>query len=198
MGDELTFPRDMCRALTGAWSRTPGSYLAGRAALDEPDHLAAQMETKWGCGRLRLLVSTELRERFDRQRLKLNEALWRGTLQDVLREAPRMATAWRVLDKAAEQAGAKPLDLRVMEAVLANGSIAVIVPDNMQAHLVAHENRRCQIYTLEEIARLLDGYPGLARIKETFPGATVTAVRRSVDDPLDTLPTELLDEDIPF
>jgi hypothetical protein len=68
----------------------------------------------------------------------------------------------------------------------------------MQAHLVAHENRRCQIYTLEEIARLLDGYPGLARIKEIFPGATVTAVRRSVDDPLDTLPTELLDEDIPF
>ena len=85
-----------------------------------------------------------------------------------------------------------------MEVVLANGSIAVIVPDNMQAHLVAHDNRRCQIYTLEEIARLLDGYPGLARIKEAFPGAIVTAVRRSVDDPLDTLPTDLPDDDIPF
>ena len=151
-----------------------------------------------GCGRLRLLVSTELRERFDRQRLKLNVARWRGTLEDVLREAPRMATAWRALDKAAEQAGAKPLDPQVREVVLANGSIAVIVPDNATAHLVVSNDRGCQVYTLEEIARLLDGYPGLAKIKRHFPGAIVTAVRRSIDDPLETLPTEPPDEDIPF
>lgn len=186
-------------AVTGPWARSHGTYVAGRAALDEPDALAAAMETKWGCGRLRLLVGTELREKFDRQRLKFNQAIWHGDLVELQREAGRMATAWRALDRAAEAAGAERLDPQVMECVLANGSVAVIVPDNQHAHLVRANDRRCVVYTLEEIARLLDGYPGLAAVKQTFPGSTVTAVRRSVDDPLESLPSgALADDEIPF
>ena len=41
------------------------------------------MEDKWGNGRLRLLVSTELREKFDRQRYLLNMAVTNGALADV-------------------------------------------------------------------------------------------------------------------
>src|SRR4051794_31668411 len=80
-------------AVTGPWSHSNGTYLAGRAALDPADYLAGQMETKWGCGRLRLLVDNSLRERFDRQRLKLNHAIWHGALPDVQREAQRMVAA---------------------------------------------------------------------------------------------------------
>jgi len=51
-----------------SWARTNGTYLAGRAYIDGADETACEMETKWGADRLRLLVSTELREKFDRQR----------------------------------------------------------------------------------------------------------------------------------
>jgi hypothetical protein len=181
------------------WAQSHGMYLAGRSELDAADKLAADMETKWGCGRLRLLVSAELREKFDRQRLKLNHALWHGTLDDVKREAPRMCAAWRALDRAATEAGAEPLDPRVIECTLTDGSVAVIVPDNDAAHLVRANDRRCVVYTAEEIARLLDGYPDLAKIKDAFPGSTVERVKRSIDDPLDSLPTgELANDEIPF
>ncbi len=63
-----------------AWQRSHGTHIAGRAYLDEADLTASEMEGKWGCGRLRLLVSPELREKFDRQRYLLNQAVWHGEL----------------------------------------------------------------------------------------------------------------------
>jgi hypothetical protein len=180
------------------WAQSHGTYLAGRAAIDEADHLAAEMETKWGCGRLRLLVSTELREKFDRQRLKFNEAIWRGSLDDVRREAPRMANGWRALDRAAEQAGQTFAGQGVVECVLAGGTVAVIAA-NGQA--IQADGRKAVVYTAEEIARLLDAYPAIAKAKEHFPGATVERIRRTVSDPLESLPMGehgLADEEIPF
>ena len=50
------------------WMQTPGTYIAGRAELDEADKLEVELELKWGRDRLRLLVPVELREKFDRQR----------------------------------------------------------------------------------------------------------------------------------
>jgi hypothetical protein len=180
--------------VTGPWSNSNGTYLAGRAALDPVDHLAGQMETKWGCGRLRLLVDNDLRERFDRQRLKLNHAVWHGDLPTLQHEAGRMLSAYRRLDQDATDNGSIAIDrlpYPYLDTVLADGSVAVIVPSNIEAHEILHQDRRCHVYTLDEIARLIDGYPELARIKHTFPGATVTHVRRSVPDPMDgTLPIE--------
>jgi hypothetical protein len=50
---------------------------------------------------------------------------------------------------------------------------------------VVAEGRQVAVYTLEEVARVLAAYPDIAKAKLTFPGATITAVRRQVDDPLD-------------
>jgi len=180
--------------VTGPWSNSNGTYLAGRAALDPVDAVAGRMETHWGCGRLRLLVDNDLRERFDRQRLKLNHAIWHGDLPTLQREAARMLKAYDRLHAEAlilHQTPIAKLDYPCLETVLADGSVAVIVPDNIAAHEIIHQDRRCHVYTLEEIARLIDGYPELARVKHTFPGVVVTAVRRSVPDPMDgTLPIE--------
>jgi len=134
-----------------------------------------------------LLVSPELREKFDRQRYLLNRAIWHGGLDDVKREAARMCAAWRAVDAAAEAVGAQRLDPQVMEVVLASGRVAAIVPDNDHARAVIREDRRMDVYTLEEIARLLNGFPELAKAKESFPGAEVVAVRRSIGDPLDAI-----------
>ena len=176
-------PRTMM-ATEHSWARSPGTYIAGRAYLDGADETAAEMEAKWGCDRLRLLVSPELREKFDRQRYLLNQAIWHGELEAVRRESNRMVAAWLALDRAAEAAGASKLNPVVWEVPLADGSVAAIVPDDAHAHHVVAEGRAVSVFTLEEIGRLLSNYPDIARSKMMFPGATITAVRRSVDDPL--------------
>ena len=63
------------------WASTPGTYIAGQANIDGADKVAVEMEKKWGCDRLRLLVSTEMREKFDRQRYLFNSAVWHGDLR---------------------------------------------------------------------------------------------------------------------
>jgi hypothetical protein len=80
--------------------------------------------------------------------------------------------------------GASPMSPLVWEVPLADGSVAAIVQDDAHAHAVVAEGRKVSVFTLEEIARLLSAYPDIAQTKLTFPGATITAVRRSVDDPL--------------
>jgi hypothetical protein len=170
-----------------SWARANGTWIAGRAHLDAADITAAAMEARWGAGRLRLLVGPELREKFDRQRYRLNQAVWHGELEDVRRESARMVRAWTALDAAAAAAGAPRLDPLVWEVAVGAGEdaqVAAIVPDDQHAHAVIAAGRSVAVYTLDEIGRLLAAMPGVAKTKKIFPGATVTAVRRSIDDPL--------------
>lgn len=182
-GDSIATPSVEARA----WAKAHGTYIAGRAYIDEADKWAADMETKWGCGRLRLLVQPELREKFDRQRYLLNRAIWHGQLEDVRRESARMVNAWRAADAAAEQSGADKLNPQIMEVVLDSGVVAAIVPDLHHAQFIKREDRRMDVYTLDEIGRLLSAFPALAKIKESWPGAEVTRCKRSIDDPLDSI-----------
>lgn len=182
------------------WAKSHGMYIAGRALIDEADKTAIECEQRWGAGRLRLLVDVEWREKFDRQRYLFNQAIWHGDLEAVKRESARMVSAWRKLDSLATQAGHGRLDPTVWEVCLSDGSVAAIVQDASAAHHVVANDRRVQVYTLEEIGRLLDGYPAIAKVKATFPGATVTAIRQRISDPLDTIEDSkaLLDDEIPY
>ena len=170
-----------------SWSRTHGSWIAGRACIDEADLTAVQMESRWGAGRLRLLVPPEMREKFDRQRYLLNAAIWHGDLDAVRREAKRMVTAWLALDKAATAAGKAPISPLFWEVALADGTVAAIVPSDDHARAVVAEGRAVVVYTLDEIARFLSAYPDVAKTKLTFPGAEVTKISKSISDPLDTI-----------
>jgi hypothetical protein len=172
---------------THSWAASHGTYLSGRAYIDGADETACQLEAKWGVDRLRLLVGPELREKFDRQRLLLNKAIWHGDLEEVRREAGRMVKAWLALDAAATAAGKQPLAKEVWEIALEDGTAVAIVPDNARAALVNAEGRQLAVYTLEEIARFLSVYSDVAKAKYVFPGATVTAIKRSVEDPLDSV-----------
>jgi hypothetical protein len=176
-------PRAMM-ATDKSWARTPGTYIAGRAYIDGADETAVEMEAKWGCDRLRLLVDASLREKFDRQRYLLNQAIWHGELEEVRRESGRMVMAWQALDRAATAAGKSCLSPEVWEVPLEDGTVAAIVPDAAAAHAVVGEGRAVSVFTLEEIGRLLSNYPDIAKAKLTFPGATITRVSRSVEDSL--------------
>ena len=166
------------------WMATPGMYIAGRAALDEADALEVELELKWGRDRLRLLVSTELREKFDRQRYLTSHARWKGDLEDVRREAQRMVKAWKALDKAAEESGAQVLDPAIWEVCLDDGTVASIVREPHLANRILAEGRRINVYTLEEISHMISAFPQIAAVKEHFPGATVTRTKTLVQDPL--------------
>lgn len=170
-----------------AWDQSHGTYISGRSYLDGVDAIAVRMERKWGCDRLRLLVSRELRERFDRQRYKLSAAIHGGELIEVQREAERMVVAWSALNKAAEDAGAQPISPQVWEVALPDGSVAAIVQDTAEAHAVVAEGRQLAVYGLDEIGRMLATYPGVLKAKRIWPGATVTRVEKTIGDPLDAI-----------
>ena len=199
-GDKTQFGLPAAHFAPPPWQAMVGTYIAGQSEVDELDLVAIDMERKWGNGRLRLLVDTVLREKFDRQRYLINQALWHGELQDVIREARRMIAAWRALDRAAEAAGRPQLDTEVWEVTLASGAVAAIVRDAQQASKVAAENRSVRVYTLDEIAHLLQGFPALAAAKEAFPGASVEQVRNYIRDPLDAVPDSRapIDDPLPW
>jgi hypothetical protein len=176
-------------AETPRWDGAHGTYLTGRAYLDGAEALQIEMEKKWGADRLRLLVTPELREKFDRQRYLFRLAAEKGSLEDVRRESARMITALKALDGAATAASKGPLDAEVMEIALPDGTVLAIVGDNDDARrpLNRRNGRRMVIYTLDEIAVLVQAAPALFRAKEILPGATVMKIRRHVTDPLDNI-----------
>jgi len=180
-----------------------GTYIAGQAHIDTTDQVAAEMEAKWGCGRLRLLVTAELAEKFDRQRYLWNQAIWHGDLEAVRTQSTRMIAAWRKLDQVAAAAGQQPLSPKVWEMTLADGTVMALVQNNTDAHAVVAQGRQVAVYSLDEIARMLEDYRRVTEAKLTWPGATVTAIRRPGSDPLDAVMDtergldELMDDDMP-
>jgi hypothetical protein len=172
------------------WHRTPGMYMAGQAEVDDVDLVAVEMEQKWGADRLRLLVDKELREKFDRQRYKFNQAVWHGTLEDVRQEARRMVKAWQALDAKATQAGKAQASSEVWEVPMRNGAVVALVRDWRDAEAVRgqFEGRAVRVYTLDEIANLIENLPQLVKAKEVFPGAMVTRVGPPHRDPLLEIP----------
>jgi hypothetical protein len=183
-----------------AWQLNPGTFIAGQEEVDDLDLVAIDMERKWGCDRLRTLVPKELREKFDRQRYLVNQALWHGDLEAVKRETRRMISAWKALDRAAEAAGATTLSSEVWECVGKQGEVYALVKGGNEARAVTASGRFVKVYTLDEIANLLDGFPELSKAKDVFPGAMVYKVRTRVTDPLDGLPDskEPLNDPLPF
>jgi hypothetical protein len=164
---------------------THQAYFAGA------DEAARQAEAKWGIDRLPLLVDAELRAKFERQRVRFREALeaaWsadpvtRDHLERVASASGAMERAWQALDRAAEEAGHRPVIANVWEVALADGTIAAFVQSNAEAGKVVAEGRYLRVFTLAEVGNVLDALPELVnRAKETFPGATIQPRRTPSD-----------------
>lgn len=163
-----------------------------QAVADGVDEVAVAMERKWGVDRLRRLVSDDLRERFDRQARKWNEALFNYNLPEIEKHGTAMRKGWQMLDRVAEQSGAKALDPHVWEAVSPSGKVIALVPDEAHARAAAETSngRWVEVWTIQEIARLIEQEPWsvVGKVKEAFPGAIVTDFRQK----------ELFDDEIPF
>jgi hypothetical protein len=115
-----------------------------------------------------------------------------------------MANAWRALDAKATTLAQEPLSPVLWEIALADGSVAVLARSGADAGHVCASGRAVVVYTLDEIAKLLDANSLVAKVKASFPGAAVVASRRP-SDPLDAfadsrqpIDAPLVDDEIPW
>lgn len=152
-----------------------------QAHLDGVDQVAKEAEAEWGVDRLPVLVDVELRAKFYRQRVKWMDAMqtaWgskmltRDQLDAVAGKSAAMQRAWGALVDAASVAGHRPIRAEVWEARLKDGSVVALVQTNAEAAKVLADGRHVQVYTLAEVANVIDALPeaiGLAKV--VFPGA---------------------------
>ncbi len=151
--------------------------LAIQAVIDGVDHVAAEMEKEWGVGRLRLLVDDDMRERFDRQAALLNEAVFTNDAKAVRRHGEGMRKAWQALGKYASDCRFCRIDPFAWEVNGPDGVIAV-VRTNPEAHAVVREGRAVEVWTLDEVARVIASHRDtIGEAKRVFPGAEVVDVR---------------------
>jgi len=148
-----------------------------QAVIDGLDHVAVEMETKWGVDRLRLLVPPDLRERFDEQRQLLNDAVWGGDAVETQIQGAALERGWRALDKAATEAGTKPLDPVIWETRIGDRVLA-IVQTTAEAHAISGDGRAREVWTMEEIGRVLVAFSQqVGEAKQVFPGCEIVDVR---------------------
>jgi len=188
------------------WQWNENSFKAGIEEINTVDNLGREMELKWGGQRLRLLAPPEMREKFDRQRYKLNGALFEGDLNNLATQCRRMALAWQTLDRLASAGGASHHP-DVWEIAMADGSVVALVrtDDDMtranEAALKIAAGRRLSLWSLEEVARLIVAFGAqvtpAADLKARYTGAIVQALTAHASDAPATAIAPF-DDPIPF
>jgi hypothetical protein len=148
------------------------------AILDGLDEIATTMERTWGVGRLRRLVGDDLRAKFDAQKDKLDAAIVTNQLHYIRAQADGMRRAWTALDKAANEAGHRPLSPEVWECILpGSGEVVAIVRSEAEAH---HVCRDVRAFAIAEIGHLIEVLgPTVLEAKRVFPGEKLGAIRTS-------------------
>jgi hypothetical protein len=88
----------------------------------------------------------------------------------------------------------------VWEIPLSNGMVAALVRSNEDCKDVSPDKRWVQVYTIEEIGRLIENFPAIATAKEIWRGAEITAVRTNIYNKTNDLglSMESMDEPMPF
>jgi hypothetical protein len=100
--------------------------------------------------------------------------LTRSHLDAVTSAAGGMTRAWQALAAAASEAGHRPLSPEVWETTLADGTVVALVRTNDEAAQVIASGREVAVYTLREVAHVIDALPAaLQMAKVVFPGAKV-------------------------
>jgi len=110
-----------------------------------------------------------------------------------------MIKAWQACDRAAREAGHKPVDPQVWEIGLADGSVLALCRSHDDARAYQPGDRRVVVWTLEEVASMVCGAHFVQSVKREFPGAFVTAARSTIADPLRAVDaSDPLDDPLPF
>lgn len=161
------------------WPQNMGAIYGALRPLDE---IGAKLESKWGHGRLETLVSPETAAKWGSAKARLDAAIEANDAAAVSYAAGICARGWLALDTEATQRGASPMPEGVWSIVGDDGNLyRVTLTDNDKHGLCAHvpEDERAKVVSVEELIRVLNAWE-MRIVKtalETFPGATVKAVK---------------------
>jgi hypothetical protein len=148
-------------------------YSLAKAILDGVDETIAASERRWGVDRLRLLVTDDLRSRWDRQWQSWCRAVKANDLADIQKHGAAVRRAVAALEAAAVSAGGEPLAPTVWETAY-EGRVIAVVRTSAEAYAVATQGRGVEVWTLDELVRVaLPRTAMIAAAKEVFPGAKV-------------------------
>lgn len=162
-------------------------------ALKPLDAVAADIEIRWGRGRLETLVSPETAAKFEAARAKLDVAISEQDVDLVLKRAGVLTRGWAALEKEALARGhrAAPPELWYATAPDEYGEKEfqiVIAKDNSAATLAETD---LPVYTVTEVARIVRAWKAQHQIhaaKEAFPGAEIVRIAENQE----------FDDEIPF
>jgi hypothetical protein len=163
-------------------------------ALHHYDREVKAIELKWGVDRLVWLVDEALRGRFEAQMDLLNAAI--DKMQDVEHQVSVTLRGVAALERAAIANGHAPLTGEYWEAAMPQGQVLAITRDEYEAGKVKAENRNMMVYSIGEIAVIIEQWQRdkagqlASAAKEVWPGATVERVSIAKK--------ELIDDEIPF
>jgi hypothetical protein len=157
-------------------------YSLAKAILDGVDETIAASERRWGVDRLRLLVTDDLRSRWDRQWQSWCRAVKANDLADIQKHGAAVRRAVAALEAAATAAGAEPIAPTVWETTYEGRAIAV-VRTSAEAYAVATQGRGLEVWTLDELVRVaLPRTEIVAAAKQTFAGAEVVVYKSPPTD----------------
>jgi len=169
------------------------AYDKTQSAVLEFDKAATEYENRWGVDRLPELAPPELRERFYQQVYLMNQAISAVDWREVEHQCAVTLRGYAALEKAALDAGNKPLEAKCWQAAMPDGRVLCIAPDHHEAGAVARERKgeNVLVYSVEEVANILatnGAAEAVNAVKAAFPGATATGSRKA----------EVFDDELPF
>ena len=164
-----------------------------QSALMDHDREMHQVEKVWGVDRLPYLVPDDLRQKFWRAQEQLNEAIRANDGDRVADRAANVVRGLGMLVKAAQKAGEGYLEAEVWECSLPSGKGVLRLVRAFPEHAARLEHREGVVtWTLEEVARVIEGLQLVNSVKDEMPGAYVKAVTGKVDttrgEPDDDIP----------
>lgn len=166
------------------------------------DERARDVNRRWGHNRLPHLVPFEWLDRFRSQKRKWETACFEcaGSPQPEDRDTVRkhgeaMLRAFDKLEEIAVVDGHMPTAPTWWEFELSDGTPVILVRDRHEIGQVDAKGRAVQIWSLEEVAQIVEKFPALlSATKTAFPGAEVIQIKTSpivtgaLDDALADLP----------
>lgn len=148
-------------------------------ALVPLDKMVSDFETVWGPSRLIELASPEMAAKFGSAKARLDAAVMAVDAQEVTKRVGVLMRGYTALVKHAQANGHKPMAPQTFSITSPQGNKYVFAKNNNDAHLAAKISENARVYSIEEIACILDSFEATKftnAAKEHFPGATVTAV----------------------
>jgi hypothetical protein len=150
-------------------------------AMKPVDAMAAELELRWGAGKLETLVTPETAAKFESARAKLDVAIFNRDPEVVIQRAGVMVRGWKALEAEALRLGHKPMppELWYATAPAEFGDEQmqfVIAKDNSAATLAQTD---LPVYTVTEVARIIRawrGNLGVDTVKDIFAGAEIIRI----------------------